>query len=88
MLGHAELVAQVIRSGYQDATSTVLDRQVARDIVNALREAGWAAPEEVRAIVAAAGGRVSVSDNLIMDPPKELFRTRDDRTLETVVFTR
>lgn len=82
-----DLVASVIQKGYQDATQTVLDRMVSEDIVEALRAAGWATPEEVRAIVAAAGGRVEVSLAVACDPPAQITRWRDVATGSTILVT-
>lgn len=53
-----EAVRGILQSGYGDATQTVLDDRVASDILNGLRERGWASPAEVAAIIHAAGGDV------------------------------
>jgi hypothetical protein len=81
------LVARVIQCGYQDATTSVLDALVAEDIVAALREAGWATPGEVATIVAAAGGRVEVSERCATDPPATLTRWYRPDTFSTIFTT-
>lgn len=82
-----EIVASVIREGYQDATTSALDRMVAEGILKALRDAGWATPDEVRAIVAGAGGRVEVPFNIAVDPPPVLTRWQDVATDATILIT-
>lgn len=61
-----EAVRGILQSGYGDATQTVLDDRVASDILNGLRERGWASPAEVAAIIHAAGGDVLVTDRAMM----------------------
>jgi hypothetical protein len=82
-----QLVVDVIREGYGDSTTTQLDLEVSENIVKALRTAGWASPDEVRAIVAAAGGRVSVPFDLMLDPPAVLTSWRDPLHDATVLTT-
>ncbi|QCB93283.1 hypothetical protein [Cellulomonas shaoxiangyii] len=81
-------VMNVLQSGYGDATQTVLDRQVAGEIVRHLRSSGWAAPDEVRALVACAGGEVTLDQRVMADPPGELFVTDDLATGSRKVFVR
>ncbi len=80
-------VCQIIQRAYGDASQTVLDRECALAIIRHLREEGWSPPETVAAIVAAAGGRVEVSDDLLaedhdllasrtFDPPAMVLQSR------------
>lgn len=83
----ARAIADVLQREYGDATQTVLDLRVAGAIVAELRALGWADPGEVRAIVAAAGGRVEVPESILRDPPElMLAEWRPDFT--TVLTTK
>lgn len=81
-------IAGLIQAGYEDATQTELDWQVARSIERRLRGLGWASPEEVRALVAAAGGRLVVPDNLLADPPGAIWTSRRESDFSTVLEVR
>lgn len=58
-------VRDALQRGYGDATQTVLDDQVAGQVIGALREQGWFTAQEVAAIVLAAGGSVTVPEDLL-----------------------
>lgn len=62
MMRATQIAADAIQRTYNDATQTVLDHRAAREVVNDLRGAGWMAPHEVAAIVLAAGGTVTLTD--------------------------
>jgi len=81
-------VMDVLQSGYGDATQTALDRQVAAEIVKRLRSWGWIAPDEVRALVACAGGEITMDRRILADPPRELFVTDDIGTGDRKVIAR
>lgn len=59
-------VRDVIQRGYGDATQTILDDQVAGNILTELKTRGWISLQEVGAIVAASGGEVRVTVKDIM----------------------
>ena len=67
-------IAAVIQAGYEDATQTQLDFQVARAIRTRLVEMGWVPFGTLAAIIEAAGGEVTVPRRLLDDPPTELAR--------------
>jgi hypothetical protein len=81
-------IREEIQRGYGDATQTVLDHQVAGAILERLRGMGWFSPEEVRTVVASAGGRVLVDTRRMADPPSELFVTDDFASGGKILFTR
>lgn len=87
-LDYTQEVADVLQREYGDASQTVLDRKVAAAIIHHLREIGWFSPDEVRAVVASAGGRIDVQERHLVDPPAELHMSVDEfhtgvRTLTT-----
>lgn len=61
-----QIVLDAIQTGYGDASQTVLDRQVTRKVLGALRRAGWTSPQELAAVVDAAGGKIIVRAEHIM----------------------
>lgn len=61
-----QIAADAIQRTYNDATQTVLDHRAASAVVADLRAAGWMSPQEVAAIVAAAGGNVTLQDEHLM----------------------
>ena len=69
-----DVVVDTIQRVYGDATQTVLDREAAREIVSALRAAGWASLDEVALLIDAAGGSVTV--------PKHLAASTERRVVE------
>lgn len=73
-----DLVAGVIQRIYGDATQTVLDRRAAREIVAALRSAGWASLDEVAMLIEAAGGTVTIPGNIMRDNSKRVVYAEDD----------
>jgi hypothetical protein len=75
-----EIVAAALQRGYGDATQTVLDHRVAREVIKALREVGWCSPDEVALIVEAAGGSVTVSDDVVW----QAFRNPDENPMTLV----
>lgn len=81
-------IREEIQSGYGDATQTVLDSRVASAIVKRLRDMGWAAPDEVRALIACAGGRIVLDERTMMDPPGTMYMTEDPATMTRSVFVR
>lgn len=56
-----QLVCDVIQRVYGDATQTALDYKAATEIVVALGQAGWAAPEDIALLIKAAGGQVEIT---------------------------
>lgn len=59
-------------------------RRVAEDILNALRERGWAPLEDIGIVIAAAGGTLDIPDRVIADPPKTV--TRLDRPRPGIAY--
>lgn len=57
-----QAVRDTLQKGYGDATQTVLDDRVAGDILQTLRERGWASLDVVAAIIDAAGGEVRLTE--------------------------
>lgn len=53
-----------------------------------LKAAGWASPEVVRALVEAAGGRIDLTWDVLVDPPAELVTWDDPVTRARVLQTR
>lgn len=84
----AQVVREEIQRGYGDATQTPLDGHVASEIVSRLRSMGWADPDEVRALVAGAGGEIVVSRRHLTDPPRELLVMDDHSTMGKRVLVR
>lgn len=80
-----QIVRDVIQRVYGDATQTMLDSQAAREIVAALRDAGWASLDEVALLIEAAGGSITVPHNL--DPFAERTVYRNDPTWDGVTFS-
>ena len=78
-------IREEIQRGYHDATQTVLDDRVAQAIEDRLRSMGWASPDEVRALVASAGGEIVLDPRFILDPPGEMVIVDDPRTWRRVV---
>ena len=78
------IVRDVIQRVYGDASQTVLDYAAAREIVAALRDAGWASLQEVGAIIHAAGGDVTVSGR---EMGRDFRVYRNEHTLDGVRFT-
>lgn len=56
------IVRDALQAGYGDATQSILDDRVAGDVLDALREHGWASLTEIAAIILAAGGEVRISE--------------------------
>jgi hypothetical protein len=73
-----DLVASVIQRVYEDATQTALDRKAAREIIAALRAAGWASLDEVAVLIEAAGGEIAVPDRLMVDGRRRVVTRQDD----------
>lgn len=76
----------IIQTTYGDATQTVLDDQCARNIETYLARHGWASPEWVKAIVASAGGEVTIDERHLTDPPELMVstdRATGDKRLRT-----
>lgn len=73
-----DLVADVIQRVYGDATQTALDRQAAREIVAALRQAGWASLDEVAMLIQAAGGEIIVPADILSDARERRVTRQDD----------
>jgi hypothetical protein len=59
-----QLIRDVIQRIYGDAAQTALDDRAASEIISALREIGWAAPEDTALLIKAAGGRIVVTRDL------------------------
>lgn len=72
-----DIVAEALRDGYGDAVTTLRDRQVAADVIDALRDAGWVGPDEVWRLVRSAGGHVRIHDALAREDVGTLARIRD-----------
>lgn len=70
------IVVDVIQRVYGDATQGALDHRAASEIVTALRNAGWADLNAVGAIIAAAGGRVTITERDMLDD-WEVWRSED-----------
>lgn len=54
-------------------------------ILEALEELGWVRPEMARCLVAAAGGRVLITDAMMTNPPREMSVWQDPATGGMVV---
>ena len=67
-------IAETLQRVYGDATQTVLDRKAAREVFKVCTEMGMAPLSSVAAIIAAAGGRVTVPHDLLIDGPTEVTR--------------
>lgn len=79
------IIAGVIQEGYEDATQTHLDHQVARKIEQTLRNRGWADFETVALLVVAAGGRIEIPTRLFIDPPVGQLRSWHDYEKDKMV---
>ena len=79
-------IRDTIQRVYGDATQTVLDERAAREIWKYLLSVGVAPASGVAMIVAAAGGRVTVTDELLLDPPAE-YTVMDDGHFGKVLRT-
>lgn len=79
-----DLVTATIQRVYADATQTVLDREAARQIVAALRAAGWASLDEVARLIDAAGGSITVPHRLLADTEERVVERFD--TLDGITF--
>ena len=79
-------VRDALQAGYGDATQTVLDDQVAGQVMGALRERGWASLDEAALLIAAAGGEIRVPSALRLrgTARMQVERFEDHATGETV----
>lgn len=87
----SRIAADAIQRTYGDASQTALDHQAASAVVSDLRAAGWASPSEVAAIVAAAGGKVVLTDEhmrAMLNDRYELMVHEDGPTLNKVIQAR
>lgn len=73
-----QIIRDVIQRVYEDATQTVLDQQAAREIIAALRAAGWASFDEVAVLIEAAGGSITVPDRLMHDGRRRVVSRQED----------
>ena len=76
-----QAVRDALQTGYGDATQTVLDDRVAGQVIQSLRDRGWCSPDEVAAIVLAAGGEVTVPDEILMHADQLQVEVFDDFAL-------
>lgn len=81
-------IAEELQNAYGVAALTQLDYDTASAIERRLRAEGWASPEDVRVLVASAGGRIEIDEHSVIDPPKEMRRTDDPVTGARVVEVR
>ena len=79
-----DLVTDTIQRVYGDATQTALDREAARQIVAALRAAGWASLDEVARLIEAAGGSITVPDHILANDGDRIVERFD--TFDGVTF--
>lgn len=80
-------IRDTIQRVYGDATQTVLDDRAAREIWKYLLSVGVMPVSGVAMIVAAAGGKVTVTDDLLLDPPAE-YTVMDDGYFSKVLRVR
>lgn len=87
-----QIAADAIQRTYNDASQTVLDHRAASAVVSDLRRAGWMSPQEVAAIVDAAGGRVTLQDRhlrAMLEGSYELLVMDDSATgLDRILIAR
>lgn len=81
------IVRDVIQRVYGDATQTVLDQRAAWEIITALRAAGWASIDEVAVLIEAAGGSITVPDDLMLDGRDRRVMRHDDYEARGFRFT-
>lgn len=68
-----QTIMDTIQRVYGDASQSLLDRKAAVEIVKDFERLGWMDPFTLRAIVAAAGGKIVLESDQLMDPPEELL---------------
>lgn len=73
-----DVVARVIQRLYDNATEVVLDREVASEIVKALRDVGWASLNDVARLIEAAGGEIVVPGEILGDNRERRVTKQDD----------
>ena len=79
---------EVLNRGYGDQATSPLDRTVAQQILNYLREIGWTTPEEVAIIVQAVGGKIVIPDAMLLaDAPDTLSYYRDPLDDSLIITT-
>lgn len=83
-----QAIMDTLQEVYGDATQTVLDHRAATAVWKRLEEMGVAPASGVAAIVAAAGGEVTIPDALLLDPPTEYAVMGEPLLGGTVVRTR
>lgn len=78
-------IAVTIQRVYGDATSTALDMKAAEEIWKYLQSRGVVPLSGVATLVAAAGGQIAITEDLMIDPPTEV-KTWDDMATRTRKF--
>lgn len=70
-------IMDTLQRAYGDATQTVLDRAAASEVWKYLLEQGAAPPSTVAHIVAAAGGEIHLSEDMLLADSYDLSVFRD-----------
>lgn len=67
-------IADTIQRVYGDATQTALDRRAAEEIWRFLKARGVAPFSTMAAVVVAAGGEITIPENVLVDLPATITR--------------
>lgn len=87
-LGTVTDVMDILQQGYQNTSSTPLDRTVATRVVKYFIENGWLNAGEVAHIVKAAGGEVRIPERQLIESSPYLVSYTDQGTMDIVFKSR